>query len=144
MTPPWEPDPAGGLVVVTRFECVTLLRLLLVLALHLRTKGDVQRQATGFLGAKFLVDWRRRTVLNISLWRDLDSVRSMGQVPRHVAAAHLPPRLGVDTTGGVFCFVGDWRRAMFNSGWHDPRSPLQPLSSGRPGRPEEVDNADGN
>ena len=120
-----------------------MFRLLLVLALHLRTKSDVRRRATGFLGAKLLVDWRRRTVLNISLWQDLDSIYSMGDVPRHVAAAHLPHRLGVATTCGIFCFVGDWRRVMFGSGWNDPRTPLQPLSSGRPGRPEEVDNANG-
>jgi hypothetical protein len=129
--------------VVTRFECASIFRLLLVLALHLRTKGDVRRQATGFLGTKFLVDWRRRTVLNISLWQDLDSIYSLGEVPRHVAAAHLPHRLGVATTCGIFCFVGDWRRVMFGSGWHDPRTPLEPLSSGRPGRPKEVDNANG-
>lgn len=129
--------------MVTRFECASVFRLLLVLALHLRTKSDVRRRATGFLGAKLLVDWRRRTVLNISLWQDLDSIYSMGDVPRHVAAAHLPHRLGVATTCGIFCFVGDWRRVMFGSGWNDPRTPLQPLSSGRPGRPEEVDNANG-
>ena len=134
---------------MTRFECAGLLRLLLVVALHLRTKRDVARLASGFLGARLLIYWRRRTVLNISLWQDVDSIRSMGEVPRHVAAAHLPHRIGVATTGGVFCFAGDWRRVMFGSGWHDPRTPLQPLnkgrlSNGRRGRQEEVDNANGN
>lgn len=121
-------DPSGGQVVVTRFECASLFRLLVVLALHVRTKRDVRRRATGFLGAKYLVDWRRRTVLNISLWLDLQSIYSMGDVPRHVTAAHLPPRIGVQTTCGVFCFAGDWRRVMFDTEWHDPRTPLQPLT----------------
>jgi hypothetical protein len=125
VTPLLETDPAGGQVVVTRFECGSLLNLLAVLALHARVKRDVRRQASGFVGIKLLVDWRRRTILSISLWKDLESVYSMGNVPRHVSAARVPGGLGVQTTCGVFCFVGDWREVMFR-GACIRRSPLHP------------------
>jgi hypothetical protein len=124
-----EPDVAGGQVVVTRFECGTLPKLLWILAMHVRVKIDVRRQSSGLVGVKALVDWRGRTVYSISLWRDLDSVYSMGNVPRHVSAARVPRVMGVETTCGVFCYVGDWRRVMF-------RSPSPPRSPLRPGHPE--------
>jgi hypothetical protein len=95
---------------------------------HVRLKLDVRRQARGFVGVKMLIDWRRRTLLSISLWKDLDSVYSMGSVPRHVAAARIPMGLGIETTCGVFCFVGDWRRVMFQS----PVQPRSPLHSHQP------------
>jgi hypothetical protein len=125
VTPLIETDPAGGQVVVTRFECGTVRNVLAILVLHARLKLDVRRQARGFVGIRLLVDWRRRTILSISLWRDLESVYSMGDVPRHVAATRLPRGLGVDTTCGVFCFIGDWRRVMFR-GPSTAGSPLHP------------------
>ena len=121
--PRLEADPAGGQVVVTRFECGSLLALLVVLALHLRVKRDVRRQASGFVGIKLLIGWRDRTILSISLWKDLDSIYSMGNVPRHVSAVRVPNGLGVQTTAGIFCYVGDWRRVMFRS----PSPPISPL-----------------
>jgi hypothetical protein len=125
MTATFEPDPAGGQVVVTRFECPTVLAMLAILLLHVRLKRDVRRSATGYLGGSVLRDWRRRTVLNVSLWRDLDSVYSMGKVPRHVQAARVPAKLGVITSCGVFCYVGEWTRVMFGSPvWST--SPLHP------------------
>jgi hypothetical protein len=121
-----ELDPTGGEVVVTRFECGSLVNLLVLLVLHLRLKRDVRRRASGFLGARPVVDWRRRTLLSVSLWTDLDSIYSMGDVPRHVSVVRIPSRLGVRTTCGVFCFGGDWRRVMFG-GQAVARSPLHPL-----------------
>jgi hypothetical protein len=118
-------DPAGGQVVVTRFECTALVGMLMILALHRRVKRDVRRNAPGFLGIRLLVDWRRRTILSISLWKDLSSVYAMGNVRRHVEASRLPAVLGATTTCGVFCFVGDWRRVMFGS-VVEARSPLHP------------------
>ena len=126
---------------MTRFECRGLPALLLLLALHVRVKHAVRRHASrGFLGARTIVDWRHRTLLSISLWQDLDSVYSMGSVHAHVLAARIPDRLGVATTGGVFCFAGDWRRVMFGSDC-PPRSPLHPLT---PSSHEGVRHADTN
>lgn len=121
-----EADPDGGQVVVTRFESRSLAGLLTILLLHLRLKYDVRRQARGFVTVKIHLDWRHRTLLSISLWRDLDSVYSMGDVPRHVSAVRLPGGLGVETACGVFCYMGDWRRVMFG-GTPTSGSPLRPL-----------------
>jgi hypothetical protein len=124
--PGLEPDPDGGQVVVTRFECQSRLALIVLLVLHQRVKRDVRRHATGFVGVRALVDWRRRCLLSVSLWENLDSVYSMGSVPRHILATRVTGRLGVATASGVYCFVGDWRWVMFGSRCR-ARSPLHPL-----------------
>jgi hypothetical protein len=120
------PVPAGGQVIVTRFECPSLRVLVYLLALHVRVKRDVRRHAPGLIASRVVVRWRQRTMLSISLWPDLDSVYDMGSVPRHVMGSRIPGQLGVVTSSGVFTFAGDWRRVMFGSP-AAPRSPLLPL-----------------
>lgn len=124
-----EPDPSEGQVVITRFDCPNYRSLLVVLALHTRLKSEVRRHATGFIGIKRQVDLRRRTVLSISLWRDLDSVYSMGQVRGHVEATRVPRGFGITTSCGVFCFAGDWRRVLFG-GSGRRASPLRAAAPG--------------
>ncbi len=120
--------------MVTRFQCRTLLNMLVVLLLHVRVKRDVRRIAHGYLGITLLRDWRHRTILSISLWENLPSVYSMGEVPRHVFASRVPGQLGIRTSCGVFCYAGDWRQVMFGGGpaespltpWRPTRRPAQP------------------
>jgi hypothetical protein len=126
MEPMFELRPEGGQVMVTRFECGSVAKLLYMVLLHLRIKRDVHRMGDGLIGSRVIIDWRRRVMLSVSLWPDIDSVYSMGSVPRHIAAARIPARLGVRTTCGVFCFAGDWRRVMFGSPV-EPRTPVLPV-----------------
>lgn len=125
--PELELHPDGGQVVITRFECRTVPRLLAVRLVHASLKRDVRRAAKGFLGVRTVIDWDRRTMLSISLWESLDSIYAMGEVPRHVSASRLPTQLGVRTTCGIFYLAGDWRRVMFRSATV-ARSPLHPLN----------------
>jgi hypothetical protein len=120
-------DPAGGQAMITRFECRNVLNMLVVLALHMRIKRDVRHKNPGFLGIVLLRQWRSRTVLSISLWRDIDSVYGMGRVDRHIAAARVPGKLRIATRCGVFCYSGDWRQVMFGAGQENP-SPILPKS----------------
>jgi hypothetical protein len=122
------PDPAGGQVMITRFECPSLLTMLALLLLHARVGRDVRRRAHGFVAVVSHHDWRNRTVLSVSLWRDLDSVYSMGGVGRHITASRLPRRLGISTRCGVFCYSGDWRYVMFGA----PATSTSPLAERRP------------
>lgn len=115
-----------GVIVVTRFECPSLWALLLVLVLHKRLARDVRRDATGFLGSSLMVAWRARTLLNVSLWEDMEGVHSMGRVRRHVDATRMPSRLGVATSGGIFAYAGDWKRVMFGIDCEGV-SPVRPL-----------------
>jgi hypothetical protein len=124
--PLFELQPEGGQVIVTRFECRSRLQLAFMVALHIRVKRAVRIQARGLIASKALVDWRRRTLLSISLWNDLDSIYSMGSVTRHIEATRIARRIGVRTACGVFCFAGDWKRVMFRAG-DDHDSPLRPL-----------------
>jgi hypothetical protein len=117
-------DPTRGQVMVTRFECPNLFAMLVIVFLHGRIKRQVAQLATGYLGAVMLRDWRRRTVLSVSLWRDLDSVYSMGSVPRHIYASRVPARFGIRTRAGAFCYAGDWQQVMFGAGRAQP-SPLE-------------------
>jgi hypothetical protein len=125
--PRFEVDPDGGQVVVTRFECPHLLSVILLLFLHRRVKRGVRRHARGYVGVKLLVDWRRKVVLSVSVWKDIESVYSMGRVDRHITATRIPARIGVRTASGIYCYVGDWRRVMFRSEVYGG-SPLQPVN----------------
>jgi hypothetical protein len=120
------PDPERGQVVITRFECENAFGLVRLLLLHKRVKRQVRRHATGFVGVRTLVSWRRHTMLSVSVWEDLDSIYSMGQVARHVQAAKQVSRQKVTTASGIFCYAGDWRKVMFRAG--EPKdSPLRPI-----------------
>jgi len=121
-----ELQPEGGQVVVTRFECQSRLQLVYMVLLHVRMKREVRRHARGLVASRALIDWQRRTLISISLWEDLDSVYSMGNVQAHIAASRVPRRMGIRTACGVFCFAGDWRRVMFRTE-NVARSPLRPL-----------------
>ncbi|WP_238005282.1 hypothetical protein KZZ52_17230 [Dactylosporangium sp. AC04546] len=121
-------EPDSGQVVITRFECPNLAVLAYLLVLHVRIKRAVHRHAPALIAARVVVQWRRRTMLSISLWPDLDSIFAMGSVRRHVIGSRVPGRLGVRTSSGIFTFTGDWRRVMFGSpsAPHDPLQPLNP------------------
>jgi hypothetical protein len=130
VTPAFTPEPGLGQVVVTRFECHNLWVLLAMLVLHVRVKRAVRRTAGGLVGARAIVLWRSRTMLSVTLWRDIDSVYAMGSVTRHVKAVRTArARLKVTTTAGVFCYSGDWRTVMFGSAM-PPKSPFTPLKEG--------------
>jgi len=115
VTPVFRPDPAGGQVVITRFECPSRLVLLRLVVLHLRIKRAVRRRLPELVGSRLIVDWGTRTLLSISVWPSLESVYGMGSVPEHVSGSRIPGRLGVRTTAGFFTFTGDWRQIMFGS-----------------------------
>jgi hypothetical protein len=99
--------------VLTRFACPNLYALLVVKLLHYRVRPQVRRVAPGYLGGTTIVQWRSRTLLSLSLWRDLDGVYDMGQARRHVLAARVPGRLGVRTSCDVYTLRGEWRHVMF-------------------------------
>ena len=124
--PLFELQPEGGQVIVTRFECKNRMQLAFLFALHIRVKRAVRSQSRGLIVSKALVDWRARTLMSISLWSDLESIYSMGEVPRHIEATRVARRIGVRTACGVFCYAGDWKRVMFRAG-EAHESPLHPI-----------------
>jgi hypothetical protein len=102
-------------VVVTRFDCRTVRKLVFILALHYRVKPQVRRRADGYVGGKTIVLWRQRTVFSISLWRDLSSIYQMGNISRHILASRVPRQLGVATVCGIYAYNGDWKYLMFGT-----------------------------
>lgn len=126
MEPLMDPDPKGGQVVITRFECKNVISIVRLLVLHKRIKRQVRRAANGFVGAAMLISWRRRTVLSVSVWERLEDIYSMGNVSRHIQAAKNKPKLGIATTAGIFSYVGDWRYVMFH-GNAPNNTPLLPI-----------------
>jgi hypothetical protein len=133
LNPTFDIDPTRGQVMITRFECPNVWTMVIIAVLHTWIKRQVAQLAEGYLGATMLRDWRTRTVLSVSLWRDLDSVYSMGSVPRHIQASRLPHRLGVTTRAGAFCYAGDWRQVMFGAG-QPKASPLEFPTGNQPER----------
>lgn len=102
-----------GQVIVTRFACPSVSRLFLLLFLHARIKRQVRRLVPGFVGGAAVVLWKQRTMLSVTLWRQLDDVYGMGKVDAHIMAARLPARLGIRTSSGIYSYRGDWRQIMF-------------------------------
>jgi hypothetical protein len=100
-------------VVITRFDCGSLVKMLILLALHHRVKKDVRRAAEGFLGATVLIEWRRRTIQSISLWEGLGEIYSMGGVDRHIRVSRVPTKLGIETECDVYARIGEWKKVMF-------------------------------
>jgi hypothetical protein len=107
----------GGHLSVTRFECPTRATVIVLRCLHSYVKREVLRKASGCLGITTLTDWRSRTMYSISMWRNIEDIYRMGEVHRHVLAARVPGQLGVHTEAGIFTYVGDWRRVLFNSSY---------------------------
>lgn len=120
----WDRDT----VVVTRFQCGSLAKLLVVALLHPWIRHEIQLETTGLVASSRRILWRQRTLLSVSMWQDLDSIYTMGRCGAHVAAARLPHHLGISTTCGIFTLVGDWKRIMFES-HSSTHSPLRRLES---------------
>jgi hypothetical protein len=72
-------------------------------------------------------------MFSVSLWRDIDAIYDMGEVTRHVAAAHIPRRMGIKTRCGIYTFTGDWRRLLFDV----PAIDVDPLSGANSVGPTE-------
>jgi hypothetical protein len=119
-------------VVITRFDCRNIRNLACILALHYRVKPQVRRKAAGYLGAKTIVLWRQRTVLSVSLWRDLSAIYQMGNLGRHILASRIPGQLGVATACGVYAYSGEWKTLMFGAPGTGVPEPLQ-AGTGEPG-----------
>jgi hypothetical protein len=113
--------------VITRFDCPSLVAMLVVTRLHGRIRRRVRAQIPGFRGVALIKQWSERRLLSISLWDETSSVLQMGEVRQHVLAARLTQRLGIATSGGVFTYTGDWREVVLDDdvrdGWVGP-SPL--------------------
>jgi hypothetical protein len=113
----------GGVVVVTLFECRTILKMLLIWKLHHQLKQRVYRKAKDFLGVYLILDWRARTIRSISLWASLHGIYDMGEVPEHVEAVRIPGAQGIQTLCGIFSYEGDWLKVLFDARVSRP-SPL--------------------
>jgi hypothetical protein len=111
---------SGGVVVVTRFDCGSLRRLVAVRALHLFLGRRIRRQLPGLLATSTHTGVRARRILSITVFTRLEDLYGMGSVRAHVEAARTTARLGVTTSGGVFAYAGDWRRIMFDANESTP------------------------
>ncbi len=119
----------GGEVVITRFECRTLTNLAILLVVHVAVKREARRRCEGLLSSRAVVNWRRRSLLSISLWRQRDDIFGMGEVHRHIFAARLPHQLAIVTECGVYSYAGDWRAVMFGWDVHRPAPLDLPVKS---------------
>jgi len=126
----------GGAVVVTMFDCRSRRNIVLLWWLHRRLRSHVRARAKGFLGIRLYIDWRRRVVRSVSLWADPPSVYSIGDVPAHVAAARIPPRLGIQTSCGMYTYEGACSAVMFGV---TPNPRPNPLTGVGPKRSDQPD-----
>lgn len=104
---------AGERIVVTTFECRSVLKVGILILLHYWLKPLIRRDTIGLIIPTIAIDWRHRRVFSISIWKDLVSIYSMGMCPAHVSAARLPRQLGIITNCVVYAASGDWRAILF-------------------------------
>ncbi|MGI5245256.1 hypothetical protein [Dactylosporangium sp. CA-139066] len=118
-------DPAGGVLVVTRFDCDTLFRLVYMRLVHLVLSRRVSR-ALGetLLFVSTFTEVRTRRVISVTAFGRVEDLYRMGTVGDHIRGAKLVARKRFRTSAGIFPYGGDWRRVMFDSAVHSP-SPLQ-------------------
>jgi hypothetical protein len=114
--------------VITRFDCPSLVTMLVVTRLHRRIRRRVRAQIPGFRGVALIKQWSERRLLSVSLWDERLSVLQMGEVRQHVLAARLTHRLGIATSSGVFAYAGDWRDVILDDGVRDGWVGPSPLS----------------
>lgn len=112
--------------MITRFEFTRLPDMLLFISLHRRVNKSAERMCDGLLGVSTLKYWQTLTVLSISVWRNLDSVYQMGDVPLHITASRWPAQRGTVTRCGVYPYSGDWKWVMFKAGTKG-KSPTEDL-----------------
>jgi hypothetical protein len=127
MRSPQAPEGADDRVVVTRFECGSLAKLLALSVLHMFIRRAAIRDTQGLVVSTSHVSWGSRTLVSVSLWRSLRDVYSMGQCREHVIAARIPHRWGIRTACAMFRVEGDWRNIMFGASM-TYRSPFKDLS----------------
>lgn len=84
-------------------------------AYHFRIKRTIHADVDGLIGSRVLVNWSKRTLFNISLWRSLTSIYSLGESSEHIAAVHDLERSGIRTRCGVYEYEGHWAFVMFGS-----------------------------
>ncbi|GAA4984255.1 hypothetical protein HD597_003661 [Nonomuraea thailandensis] len=109
------PDPDGGVVVVTRFDCGGLWRLLAFRIAHAWISARITPRLEGLVFIATRTDVAARRVLSVTLFRNLDQVYQMGTIPAHIKAARVTRRFGVRTRGAIFANVGDWRTVLFDA-----------------------------
>lgn len=124
----------GGVVVVTQFECRTWRNVIAVWWLHHRVKPAVTKASASFLGVRLYIDWRTRRVRSVSLWSEGVALFDMGEVGPHIRAARAPARWGVETSCGVFGYLGDWRTVMFGGGY----ATTSPLAQAKPSQAKTI------
>jgi len=110
-------------VVVTRFDCRTLWRLVFMRMVHVVLGRRIRRGLDGLLFASTFIEIRSRRVISISAFGTLDDLYQMGSVADHIKGAHLASRLDLRTSAGIFPYAGDWRRILFDAPGQSP-SPL--------------------
>jgi len=117
-------DPAGGVLVVTRFDCDTLPRLFFMRVVHLVLSRRIARTLGGsLLFVSTFTEVRARRVISVTAFAGLEDLYRMGTVSEHIRGAKIVARRGYRTSAGIFPYGGDWRRIMFDSPGHSP-SPL--------------------
>jgi hypothetical protein len=127
-------EPSKGVVVVTRFDCGTLWRLILMRVVHVVLGRRIRRGLDGLLFTSTITDVGSRRVISVSAFGTLDDLYQMGSVADHIKGAHLVARLKLRTSGGIFPYGGDWRHILFGAPGQSP-SPLSEYAGPRKDRP---------
>jgi len=103
----------SGIVVVTRFDCSSYWRLAVARVIHSVLSRRIRAEVDGLIFSVTFTKCREKRIISISAFSDIGDVYQMGCSKTHIKAAHLAPRLGMNTSAGIFPYAGDWRYILF-------------------------------
>jgi hypothetical protein len=102
--------PEGGVLVVTELVFVKKWEALGARMRFRRDSKAITANARGLLFATVVLLWKRKTVVHVSAWTDISSVKGLGQSRGHVVSVHWVARHnGVQTRSVIYRPEGTWR-----------------------------------
>jgi hypothetical protein len=105
--------PVTSLVVTTEFACGSRMSTFLVWLRYRLYTRHIMSAVTGLNATWTTVSWRRRRVLNVSLWESSRSVYSLGTSRRHVETVRWAvKRADITTRSDAYTRVGEYRQLM--------------------------------
>jgi len=125
------PVPSTACVVITTFAFVRWRDVSRTWILAKRLNSAIPPLAPDLLFSSFFVSWPIRRAVSVSIWRDLNAIRSMGNSQAHVRAARGILNSDLVTVSSAVCeWSGNWRELLFP----EPRSDESTIESTEPPR----------
>jgi hypothetical protein len=109
--------PETGIVAITEIVAERRRYLALIWWRNRGLNDEFQRQIGGPVFSLSRFDLRERRFLSVSMWPDIASLRSLGDVPGHIEAVHTALKLKragrANYTSSIYSYSGNWKTLLW-------------------------------